>query len=511
MAIGLLKVTHMEEDIFNHPLGQFGNYFCNIKGIGNEQSYNDTLALFYQKLTTGPDPYLLFVEPIPDVLEDGSTDPSLPLTSSIALNNIFTEALNSVLSLVTQDKEALKLKLYKWSKLYIAPIDFGSVQVPKCLYYGNISRDEAYFLILLSLLGFDVMYFNPCYHTTLEEVDKSKLAQPIILGAKGLSLISFNERKAQGLAIEKVTTYAKKATNELEQTLYVDSGIYKPWQFSDGTTSPLIMDSVIEDTLTYWDEEARLRPGFRVNQKCVYTPVFFTKVLGVYSDATQYYQLVQTLKSAKDNCFFETLHLTSSNYGQTGTIRYHNVTPSTLTHGTTSFTQRDLSSLKPCLNEDLTINQNNLRSHPLYQKLFTLRSDTQNFILNKLDETLSPSRKALFSFPIGEEEALTLIAAVLTADERILNLIDKYDFTSYIPKIILYLNAHETCSPPDALLLGFLHIVGLDIIILSPSGTSNVELTLSSRFINFIKLDQFVSDFTLKAPSKKGFFNKLFK
>ena len=63
------------------------------------------------------------------------------------------------------------------------------------------------------------------------------------------------------------------------------------------------------------------------------------------------------------------------------------------------------------------------------------------------------------------------------------------------------------------MLLGLLRQIGFDIILLAPNGANNIELVISDKFINQVKLEQFVYDLELKAPSKakKGsFFSRLF-
>ena len=104
------------------------------------------------------------------------------------------------------------------------------------------------------------------------------------------------------------------------------------------------------------------------------------------------------------------------------------------------------------------------------------------------------------------------MAALFTAEDKLMNLIDGYDFTADVPKVIIYVNSREVFNTDDAMLLALLRTIGLDIILLSPNGANNIELVISDKFINHIKLDEFVYDFELKAPSKKGsFFSKLFR
>lgn len=445
-------------------------------------------------------------------------EPVLPLTHSLAHNQIFTESLKLTLDMAQKIPEfstaaalnELKEDLWLWAKNYIRTIDFSSTDIPKCMYYGDLTLSEAYFLVLLAFLGFDVIYFNPCGQTLLENIDLDHMSQLMILGEPTTLMASFEERISSGVVIDKVTTYAKQAMNELNDNLYGDCGIYRPWQFAHGSTSPVILDAVIEDTLTYWTEPATLRPGFKTAGDIVYTPVFFNKISGVYKDRMAYYELVQKLKTAPLIVFMENLNFCSTDfasfsYAQSRAINYHNVNSSS-----SSFNSRDLMSLKPCLNPDNTINEEKLRTHTLYNKWASLRIETISFLIGKLNEFMSMRHANLFNFPFGETEKLTLIATSFNMSPEILALIDRFDFTTQIPKLVLYLNGNMPCDTKIALLLGFLHTCGLDIVILSPNGTSNVNAMISPRFISDIKLDEMINDFSIKSPPKKGFFNRLF-
>lgn len=445
---------------------------------------------------------------------------AINLTASETLNHKIKEALDFIIALAIQ-KEGFSndtirnnfiAKLMIWCSIYIDELDFSDKEPPKCLFYGSIKKHECYFLMLLASIGIDVLYFNPTGDTTLDTLDDHSLCQKVILGPILPQDTPLMDLVAKGVVIEKVTTFARKATTELEQTLYKDTGIYKPWQFSDGTTRPLMMDSVIEDTLTYWNEPARLRPGFKTSNKTVYTPIFFSKISGVYKDHQAYFDLVEKLKSADKCVFYETTQLTCVSYKQTRSIQYHNIQGQSTPLNTAQYNQQDLYSLAFCLNPDKTINRSTIKEHVLYKKLLTLRGEIQEFILTKLEEVFSPSNTAFFQFPITDKERLRLMAAIFTAEDRLLNLIDSYDFTADVPKVILYLNGRDTFHTDDAMLLGLLRTIGLDIIILSPNGANNIELVISDKFINQIKLEEFVYDLPLKAPAKKGsFFSKLFR
>ena len=548
----MTRALNLLEETFNPLSSHRRPYFCQLTGLESESSYNDTLALFHEQLS-GSDKGLIFNHGLSQPHDGFLIDPLMQKLSSMRIGDYVHEAINptSSNSLTLKIREVLdkltKLALSKehfpdetplhgliaqlivWCNLYVDGLNFNDAVRPKCLFYGPTTRYEAYFLMLLAQIGVDVFYFNPTNDTTLNEIDENNLCETIVLGApcsvfipyeaciknaaciKGTTCTQNAAYLPKEIIIEKVTTYAKQATDELEQILYQDTGIYKPWQFSNGTTRPIFMESVIEDTLTYWNEPAKLRPGFKTTDKIVHTPIFFTKINGVYKDVNNYYTLVQTLKSAKNFIFYESPHLASVGFGQSQAIRYHNI-PASYTRPLSNFNPKDLDGLASCLNADYTIQRDRVRQHALYQKMKTLRSDVQEFILSKLEETFLLDSLNFFCFPLTDEKKAQLMATIFTAEERLLHLIEGYDFTSDIPKIILYINSKELFYEEDALLLGLLHRMGLDVLLLSPNGASTIEQMISSSFINDIKLDVFVQDLPLKIPTKKrSFFSKLFK
>lgn len=45
---------------------------------------------------------------------------------------------------------------------------------PKVMYYGNIRKHEAYFLIFLSLIGCDILYINSKEDTVFNDIDNEQ-------------------------------------------------------------------------------------------------------------------------------------------------------------------------------------------------------------------------------------------------------------------------------------------------------------------------------------------------
>ena len=81
----------------------------------------------------------------------------------------------------------------------------------------------------------------------------------------------------------------------------------------------------------------------------------------------------------------------------------------------------------------------------------------------------------------------------------------------------MYLDNRETFEVVDALLVGLMHLMGMDIILLSPNGGNNIELVIDKQFINTVQLEEFVQELPLlesgtssERGAKKSLLHRLF-
>lgn len=493
----IIKSNNIYEDIFKPLSLREGTFFYRVLGVKDEESYNNALAYLDYKFKELTNSIIIFTTSIPNPNSEelhlnSDKYKSLFTIDSLEINSRIRNPLNTVISLAVSNKDLTNetirnnfiSKLIFWVNKYVENIIWNYDIAPKCIYYGSIKKHEAYFLMVLSLIGFDVLYFNPKKEDIFSSIDTNNYSD--ILVYKNISnIVDYNTRVSSGVVIEKVTTYAKQASQELEQTLYKDSGVYKPWQFIKGTTKPVLMNSIIEDTITYWNQEARFRPGFKTMGNVVYTPVFFNKISGVHRNIDEYINMVNDFKKSKYVHYIENTHITNKNYSN-----------------------YELYSLAFCLSNDKSIDKDILKNNKMFENLKIFRSELGDFIIDKINETFL--QKSFFNFELDDKKKLKLLASVLTLDENILNLIDCYDYTSSIPKLIIYLKNRETFEDEDSLIIGFLHRIGLDILILTPNGSNNLESTISTNYLNVIRLEEMVSDLDInKHDKKKTFFQKI--
>ena len=138
------------------------NYFCQLIGIANASSYNDTLALIHHKLSE-PHKGIIFDREIPKPNDRSLIDAILNeltrmrigafasedinLTSSQTLNAKIRQALDPVIALAIQKErfanETIRnnfiAKLMIWCNVYVDELDFSGKEPPKCLLLFNAS------------------------------------------------------------------------------------------------------------------------------------------------------------------------------------------------------------------------------------------------------------------------------------------------------------------------------------------------------------------------------------
>lgn len=191
-------------------------YFYRYIGIKeNKDVYYKELTDLDRKLTELNNLYLKFIKPIPFLFRDEILNASeniweqvvenlsknqdntyilynakiFPHIKSGFLNTSLVKAFSDVLSLFWSNSKNVSttiiknfgLKLLNWIHEYvpglinnfnISNIKNGEIYNPKVLFYGDIKEHEAYFLILLSKLGADILYINTMENDKFNDVDK---------------------------------------------------------------------------------------------------------------------------------------------------------------------------------------------------------------------------------------------------------------------------------------------------------------------------------------------------
>ena len=80
--------------------------------------------------------------------------------------------------------------------------------------------------------------------------------------------------------------------------------MYKPWQFRKGFTKSVLLDTILEDIYIYWNEPAKLRPGFKVEDMVVTVPSIFYKIDGQYCSIAENQKILKHCLNAPNTLFF---------------------------------------------------------------------------------------------------------------------------------------------------------------------------------------------------------------
>ncbi len=309
------------------------NYFYRFIGIEDFFKYNDELKTLQSKCSELENACLIFdneivlsgeMELIQYIYNELQTmnindliNQDITIFDDFQINNKFLEALQYAVNLGMKNENFFNdnirnnfiTKLIVWTYMYVKNIDFNKGYNPLCIYYGKIERHEIYFLMLLYKMNFDILYINPLKEEYFEEIDKDKLS----ICKKSMkidSIESFNERCKKGKIIENIETITKQIQKEIHEELFVNTGMFKPWQFRNGFTKSVLLDTIVEDIEIYFNEPAKLRDGFDVDGNIVKVPTFFYKIDGAYADRSKYVKLVSKCLepypiSSSNKLFFE--------------------------------------------------------------------------------------------------------------------------------------------------------------------------------------------------------------
>lgn len=487
---------------------QFENYFYRFIGVKEENNYDNVLKTLQMKCEQHKEVCMLFDNDLPmlgemeligyifselnnmDIYNLSRAD--ITILDNPMQNSKFLEALDYTVNLAIKKETFFNdnvrnnfiTKLIVWAYSYIRNVDLENDIAAKCIYYGNIDRHSIYFLILLSKMNFDVVYINPLKEEFFSDIDSDNLSKcEKFMGI--LPVESFKEKSSKGVEIENVETITKKLQRDVQSQLFEGTGMYMPWQFRDGYTKSVLIDGITEDILTYWLEEAKVRPGFKVHDKVVTVPCIFKKIDGVYKDVMEYQRLVALCSKSTNTLFFNSGFISDE-----------------------TRVREDMYSLMFCQLSDGSFDINEIKKSSMY-RFSKYSEEIQNLLLNKFNECISS--KPVFAKELDKETRLRLLVLVLTMNEQIVRLIDNFDFTKDVPKITIFLNNEDGITDNMLMLLGYLHTVGMDIVIFNPSGLLNINSVLNNNIVNVARLQDmnYTANYRKLISLKQGFLSRI--
>ena len=381
------------------------------------------------------------------------------------------------------------IKLLAWTNRYFQLLFKEALKVdnPKVLYYGNIKAHEVYLLIFFSKIGCDVVYIN-------SEDSSLKLIREIDLKEEYIFIKDFNSYKQLQAfpVIEKQVrrnTVAYNASQEIQQVIYGDgeTGLFKPWQYEGGTTVPVGLKTTYQELKLLWKEPAKVRPEFKVQGNRVYVPNLFVKINGVFEGLEDYWADYKFFTEADNTFVIKSLPFTKVNYSR-----------------------QELYGSAFLFNEKGLVDRDKLFKSPMY-KFGYLKNSLQEFLVYKINELILANP---FKGTFDEKLKLKILMTVLDLEGEALKLIEKFDFTSELPKIVVYSNSSESFSEEDIIFLAFFNIVGADIAVLTPTNYNNLELMLEGNMFDLHQLPAVAFDLQIPSiiiPSGQSVKSSVFK
>ena len=486
-------------------------YFYRFIGIENKDTFNDELKTLQDKCIKFQDKCVIFDNEIPLSAEmeliqyiynelqtmdiSNLVNQEIVIFDEFEVNYKFLQALQYCVDLSIRNENFFNVnirnnfitKLIVWVYMHIKNIDLKSYINPSCIYYGNIQRHEIYFLILLYKMGFDVIYINPLKEEEFDSIDTDNIS--ICIKNMQIDIVdTFEDRCKKGNIIDTVETVTKQIQQDIHKEIFENTGIFRPWQFRNGYTKSILLDTILEDIYIYYNEPSKLREGFGVDGSIVKVPCFFKKIDGQNLDLEEYKKLVKYCSESIQNTLFFNNGNISNDKDLSG----------------------DMFKLMFCQLSDGSFDIEEIKKLELY-RYSKYSNEVQDFILNKFNELIK--RDDLYVDNLDNESILKLLVLVLSLSEDIIRLIDNFDFVGYVPKIVIYLNNEDEVSYNMTLLLGYLHNIGIDIIIFNPSGLFNITNIIKSDKINIDRLENINYKSTYKElmNTKINVFSKLFK
>ena len=359
-------------------------------------------------------------------------------------------------------------------------------EIPLLMYYGNIVPATVNFLHFMSRIGIDVVYI--CSNlSALSTVKRNNFEGRMQIFEQPCSVpvTPYPDKPVKA----KLATVAYNASKELDQLLYNGSSIFRDFQFSD--MQSLTLKTTYDEINVLWHQPSKYRTGFGASETKVTVPNIFAKISGVKDgDIGDYWDNIKWQLSPNTRVIVK-----SPSYKK--------------------YAETQLGVYKPYYNgEQILIEQ--LKNSPL-NKYNYLSDHLQLLIFNKMQEAVDSG-----FLKLDPSELMPMVLYVGTnLDREVLKLMQKYDFTKDIPKLIIIDVIEDTFSKVECIQLVLYNLLGIDILIYTPTGYRNIETFVSEMAFETHTLNEFVynahiprfkiPDSIPEPKGEGGFFSKLFK
>ncbi len=306
------------------------------------------------------------------------------------------------------------------------------------IYYGQCDNtNEELFLRILARMPIDIVIVNP------DLSRKSQITDSLFFEKKQEGSLP-KEKFPTSFEELRFGTVAYHAEQDLHSLLYQDTGLYRSNQFKRAIS--VTLQTTYEEIGIYWNQEALYRPNFETFDDRVMVPVIFTKIAGIPGDIDDYWYDIAKMQN-EDTFTINSLPYIKNDWNNPFNDKIHNY----------------------FRNGRLLISK--IKSSSAYQYAF-IREEMQDYMLDKLQQLID--RKIIAGTGTNGTEYV-IIATLLNLDKSILRLIQKYDFTKSIPKLMIIHTDESECTIQDSIVAAYLNLIGFDIALFVPTGYRSIE------------------------------------
>lgn len=473
-------------------------YFTAYIGYDDEIMYKNMLFSLKEELTAKNKQFQIIENLSKPSYQDAAEYYSIQKTNDSTMINAFASRISikdnygrtvlaqkalidTLKNINTNNLYNTAVQLSVWLKKFTSSVDFFQSDFPIIIYFGNITSLELSLMSILSRTGFDVIYFSPD-KSVLPLLHQSDLFDmQIIECSESQSGMTFPDK----LIKTKMATTAFNAERSLDNILYSDNTMFRNYQFSMSRNQTL--RTTYEELGIMWHQQSMFRTGFDSKNNYVIVPNLFAKINGVHKDDIQAYYKEIAFKLSPMSVYYKTVPFFKPIMSNDNYAPFYNGM------------KIDIEALK--------------RSQ--YNKYDYMNDSVQYLILHKMQEVID---SGFIDVPPGDLIPL-VIKTGLNIPNKLLQILQKFDFTKDIPKIVIVSSGKKTFAVFECILLVLFNMIGFDIIIYTPTGYKNIESFVRPEAFEAFNLGDFKYDFvpqSLKTPKeipqeKSSIFDRIFK
>lgn len=440
------------------------NCFFRINGVDDKLAYENELYNLREELKNCKRNFLIIENriPLPDNSEINavrrenyasaeqmirSLATNINFSSDMALQKIMKKAFTDVMAeeyKISQNinKETGKaVYLLCWLRRYQSELfkNRSRDSIGCFIYLGGCKNgNEAAFVKMLAKLPLDVLILTP-------NLDSECVLRDSTIYEESYRNSYELEKYPSDKSELHVGTVAYNAERELDTIMYTNTGIYRSHQYA--TASARVLETTYEEIAILWNQELKYRPNFREENSSVDIPVIFAKVSGVKDkDIFNYWCSIKNLMTEDAFVVKAPPFINPAEFNPVKQYAHLFLKNGKL--------QRDV-----------------IKSHKCYQYGY-LREEMQDHILDKI-QMLLDSKLISGTYRNGTE--YVIVATGLNINQKMIRVIQKFDFTKKNPKII-YINTSEvTISSEDSIMMALFSLIGFDVVFFVPTGYRSVE------------------------------------